>query len=264
MQLEMLISSVNHKPEDLLAKMKTECDVVLINQCDKDLEQTLEWEKHRIRVLHCNERGVGKSRNKAISKATGDILLFSDEDIRYRSGYVKDVLNEFEKHPEAELLLFNVIVCPERKTYWNEGYSRVKWFNCGRYPAYSIAIKKEALVRSGVKYSELFGGGAKYSNGEDSLFLKQCADAGIRMYATEVTIGEEESRESTWFKGYTEKFFFDRGVLFSFLYGKTAWIWALRFVLTKKEMFRGDIKRRQAYCLIRSGIKQGNKEKNMQ
>ena len=261
MQLEMLISSVEQVAEELIKKMNPECDAVLINQCDRDAEEKLSLGHVQVKVLHCNERGVGKSRNLAIENATKDILLFADEDIVYRSGYAADVVAEFAKHPEADLLLFNVKVCPERKTYWNEGYTRVKWYNCGRYPAYSIAVRREALLRSGVKYSELFGGGAKYSNGEDSLFLKQCADQGIRMFATDVVIGEEEARESTWFKGYTEKFFFDRGVLFAFLYGKLAWIWALRFVITKKDMLQGEIKRKQAYRLICDGIRQGKKEK---
>ena len=261
MQLEMLISSVNQIPEELIKKMKLQCDAVLINQCDRDTEECLSEGGHRIKVLHRNERGVGKSRNLAIANATGDILLFSDEDIIYRDGYAADIVAEFTKHPEAELLLFNVEVCPERKTYWNEGFTKVRWYNCGRYPAYSIAVRREVLLKSGVKYSELFGGGAKYSNGEDSLFLKQCADKGIRMYAADVVIGREEPRESTWFKGYTEKFFFDRGVLFAFLYGNMAWLWALRFVLTKKDMLQGSIRRRQAYRLILDGIRQGKKEK---
>ncbi|MBQ3035739.1 MAG: glycosyltransferase family 2 protein [Lachnospiraceae bacterium] len=264
MQLEMLISSVNQKTEELLNKMHVNCDAVLVNQCDKNIEEKINIGNYQIKVFYRNERGVGKSRNFALEQASKDILLFSDEDIEYCDGYEQDILNEFGKHPEADLLLFNVEVCPERKTYWNEGFSRVKWYNCGRYPAYSIAVRKEALERSKVRYSELFGGGAKYSNGEDSLFLKQCADRGLRMYATDVVIGKEEARESTWFKGYTEKFFFDRGVLFAFLYGNMAWLWALRFVLTKKEMFQGEIKQKQAYRLIREGIRQGEKEKKMQ
>ena len=264
MQLEMLISSVNQNPGGLLNKMHVNCDAVLINQCDKNSEEKINIGDYEIKVFHRNERGVGKSRNLALEHASKDILLFSDEDIEYCDGYGQDILNEFEKHPEADLLLFNVEVCPERRTYWNEGFTRVKWYNCGRYPAYSIAVRKEALERSKVWYSELFGGGAKYSNGEDSLFLKQCADCGLKMYATDVVIGKEEARESTWFKGYTEKFFFDRGVLFAFLYGNMAWVWALRFVLTKKEMFQGEIKQKQAYRLIREGIRQGKKEKKMQ
>ena len=263
MQLEMLISSVNAVPAELTTKMNIQCDAVLVNQCDMDADESFTQQNRTIRVFSRNERGVGKSRNLALKHAQGDILLFSDEDIVYKDGYVSLILDEFEKHPEAELLLFNVEVCPERKTYWNEGFFRVKWYNCGRYPAYSIAVRKEALDRSKVKYSELFGGGAKYSNGEDSLFLKECADSGIKMYATDVVIGREEARESTWFHGYTEKFFFDRGVLFAFLYGGLAWIWALRFVCTKKEMLQGEIKRKQAYRLIKAGIKQGKAEKNL-
>lgn len=261
MQLEMLISSVNQKPEELLELINAQCDVVLVNQCDRDGQEEFKDGSYTRRVFYRDERGVGKSRNLAIDNALGDILLFSDEDIRYRDGYAGDVLDEFNSHPEADVLLFNVEVCPQRRTYWNEGYKRVRWYNCGRYPAYSIALRREALQKSGIRYSELFGGGAKYSNGEDSLFLKQCADKGLKMYSTEVVIGREEPRESTWFHGFTEKFFFDRGVLFAFLYGKTAWIWALRFVLTKKDMFRGEIGKKQAYGLIRDGIRQGMKEK---
>ena len=102
--------------------------------------------------------------------------------------------------------------------------------NIGRYPAYSIAVKREVLLDKKVRFSPLFGGGAKYSNGEDSLFLKDAFKGKIAMYATDVHIGEEIPGESTWFEGYTEKFFHDRGVLFAFLYGKNAWLWRLRFI----------------------------------
>lgn len=264
MRLEMLISGLNTVPKELICRMQPECDAVLVNQCDRSEEEIITYREHTVRVFHRNERGIGKSRNLAMENAAGDVLLFADDDIIYREGYAEAVIDEFKKHPEADLLLFNVEVCAERKTYWNEGFFRVKWYNCGRYPAYSIAVRREALLKSGVTYSELFGGGAKYSNGEDSLFLKQCADRGLKMYATDVVIGREEAAESTWFFGYTEKFFFDRGVLFAFLYGRLAGLWAIRFVLTKKDMLQGQIKRKQAYRLIRDGIRRGREEQKLQ
>ncbi len=260
MKLEMLISAVNANPIPLIKGMKPECDSVLINQCDTDGDEELRYGNFSIKVFFRKERGVGRSRNLALANANADVLLFSDEDICYRKGYAKAVLEEFQEHPEADILLFNVNVCKERQTYWNDSFHRVKWYNCGRYPAYSIAIRKDKLQSVGVKYSELFGGGAKYSNGEDSLFLKQCADKGLKLYASTVIIGEEIPRESTWFHGYTEKFFFDRGVLFAYLYGKMAKVWAIRFVLTKKEMLQGEIKGKQAYRLLCDGIRQGRIE----
>lgn len=70
--------------------------------------------------------------------------------------------------------------------------------------------------KSGVRFSTLFGGGAKYSNGEDSLFIKELMDKGIQVYTSPEVIGRETESESTWFSGYHDKFFFDRGVLYHF------------------------------------------------
>lgn len=259
--MELLISAVNANAEELIGRMNVESSAVLVNQCGANSQNQLERNNKNIIVLNRDEKGVGKSRNLALQNSTESIVLFSDDDIVYKEGYADLVEKEFEAHPEADILLFNMEVCEERRTYWNEDNHKVTRMNCGRYPAYSIAARREKLVKSGVKYSELFGGGAKYSNGEDSLFLMDCLRAGLKLYSNTAVLGKEEPRESTWFHGYTEKFFFDRGVLFAFLYGKLAWVWALRFVLTKKEMFQGEIGRKQGYKLIKDGIKQGKAEK---
>ena len=70
-------------------------------------------------------------------------------------------------------------------------------------------------------------------------------------------IGEEISRPSTWFTGYNEKFFFDRGVLYHFLYGSAAYIWALRFVYTKKKIMCNEIMPGAALKLMKKGIEKG-------
>lgn len=260
MKLQMLISGLEKDPVQLLSQMNIECDAVLVNQCDKDETEVIHRGALTWNVLHRNERGVGKSRNAALDKAEREYILFSDEDVVYFPGYAEEVVKEFERNPQADVILFNVKVCTERRTYWNESRKRLHWYNCGRFPAYSIAAKRGAVVNKGIRYSELFGGGAKYSNGEDSLFLKDCADAGLKLYTSTVCIGEEVPRESTWFHGFNEKFFFDRGVLFYFLYKKLAILWALRFVLTKREMLQGEIKGREAFKLLRQGIKKGKEE----
>ena len=263
--VKLLISSVNVNPDELINKMNINTDAVLVNQCSENKEEQIGKGSFNVYVYHRDERGVGKSRNLCIDKSLElfkdeDILLFSDEDIIYKDDYALVVENAFKKHKEAEMLLFNVKVAKERRTYWNTEYKKVGRFNSGRYPAYSIAVKCSVLKNSKVRFSLLFGGGAKYSNGEDSLFLMNCAKKKIKMFMTEDVIGEEKYRESTWFKGFTEKFFFDRGVLFYFLYGRLALIWALRFVLVKKEMFEGEIKRKQGFKLLIKGIQRGKKE----
>jgi len=257
MKLEVLISAVNADAESLINKMNISSDAILINQCGVDGEEKLHKETGVIRVINCNEKGVGVSRNKAIENADGDILLFADDDIEYRDDYVNTVLQEFEGHPEADALFFNVSVCEERRTYYNEDFRRVHIWNGGRYPAYSIAIRKTTLDKSGVRFSTLFGGGAKYSCGEDSLFIRDCLKAGVKMYRTTALIGREAPRdggESTWFSGYNEKFFYDRGVLYHYLYGALAPAMGFRFVFTKRKEMCRDIKWTKAYRLLLKGI----------
>ncbi|MCD7842370.1 MAG: glycosyltransferase family 2 protein, partial [Lachnospiraceae bacterium] len=133
-------------------------------------------------------------------------------------------------------------------------------------PAYSMAFRRRKLIDSGVRFSTLFGGGARYSNGEDSLFIRDVIKAGLKIYRTPVCIGEEIPRPSTWFTGYHEKFFFDRGVLYAFLYGCMAPVWTFHFVFTKRKLMCQEIPWQSAYGIILKGIREGRrvkrKEKN--
>ena len=260
MRLELLISAVEQNTQTLPETMRLQSDAVLVNQCDRDAQEEMTYGTHHVQVVQSSLRGVGNSRNLCLQHATGDILLFSDEDIVYDDGYAEKVLQAFRKHRKADMLLFNVLAMEGRRTYYNTDVHRVGMRNYGRYPAYSIAVKRKRLEESGVKFSTLFGGGAKYSNGEDSLFLRDCLKAHLKIYAVPIDLGHEQTRESTWFHGYTEKFFFDRGVLYHFLYGSLAAPLSLRFLLVKRKEMCTNIPVHRAFQLMRAGIRRGRKE----
>lgn len=257
MTFQLLVSALGADISTLPKTMNISSDAVIVNQCDEDREETLNNKERTLKILYKNERGVGRSRNAAMLAATSDICLFSDEDIVYDSDYEEKVLEGFRKYPDASVLLFNVDVDERRRTYFNEDVHRIKWNNYGRYPAYAIAIRRKAVIDNDIRYSELFGGGAKYSNGEDSLFLHDCLKKGLIIYSQTAVLGKETYRESTWFKGYTDKFFFDRGVLYHFLYGGMAPIFGLRFLIKNRETMLKDISLGRAYALLLQGIKEG-------
>lgn len=258
MTLQLLVSAMNAEAEELAEKMRIGSDALIISQTDRvDYKEFLRQGKYNIKCYYFNERGVGLSRNNALLRADHDISLFSDADIVYADGYEELVLKEFEKNPQADMILFNVDVCEQRRTYHIEDYGRVRQHNCGRYPAYSIAVRTKRVQAAGVTFSLLFGGGAPYSAGEDSLFLRECLSAGLKIFRVPVTIGcEEADGKSTWFSGYHEKFFFDRGVLYHFLYRRLARPLALRFLLAHKGLMCGDIPVRKAYKLMCDGIRE--------
>ncbi len=259
MKVQILASVMNQTPESIVDSMRLESDAVIINQCD-----SLDYQKliHGGRVIHFYsfpDRGVGRSRNEAILRADSDICLFSDEDIVYEPGYEAAIVKEFEANHDADMILFNVTVEEERRTYHIIQRKKVRWYNCGRYGAVSFAVRRESLIASGVTFSLLFGGGAKYSNGEDSLFLKEFMKKGYKVYTAPVTIAREKAGESTWFAGYDQKFFYDRGVLYHFLYGRLAGLMGLRFLLAHRGKVCGELSLKQAYKYMRSGAREAVK-----
>lgn len=257
MTLELLVAAMNKEPHKLAEEMQLGSDAIIVSQGEKFAYEELILQEHRIRYFAMAEKGVGLSRNTSLLRAEADIILFADEDIVYEEGYAQKVLAEFEKHPKADMLLFNVQAVPGRETYHTETFGRVRWYNCGRYPTYSFAVRREKIHKKNITFSLLFGGGAKYSNGEDSLFIRDCLKNGLKVYKVPVLIGREKERPSTWFKGYNEKFFFDRGVLYSHLYGRLDKLMGLRFLLTHKAELCKEISIKEAYKIMIKGMKEG-------
>ncbi len=259
MNVQVLVAAMNRNPQELIQKMRLEADAIIINQCDRMDYEELNLEGNQgnflVKFYSFAERGVGLSRNNALLRAEADIVLFSDDDIVYEAGYSEKVRTEFEKHPEADMILFEFDVIEDRRTYHNEKFKRIHFYNCGRYPTFSFAIRREKLHRQNITYSLLFGGGAKYSNGEDSLFIRECIQKGMKVFASPVKLGREEGSPSTWFDGYHEKFFYDRGVLYHFLYGKFAILLAFRFLLRHREKMCTLIPMPQALSLMKKGIR---------
>ncbi len=260
-RLQILVSSVDKDASDMPAQMNIESDAVIVNQIigttGNNNDSEFEYKEHRIHVFDRLEKGVGLSRNTALEKSDHEIIQFGDDDIVYDEGYADKILKEFDSHKDADILLFNVKAQPGRETYWNEDYARVNWKNYGRYPAYAICARRDKLIGSKVKFSLLFGGGAPYMNGEDSLFLHDCLRAGLNIYRTTVAIGHERVSKSTWFEGYTDKFFYDRGVLYHFLYGKLACVFGFRFLFNNRKTMCSEKGLLKCFGLLCEGVKHG-------
>ncbi len=257
MGLQVLVAAVNKEVKQLVDGMNLETEAIIINQCDQYAYEQFQHKGRTISCLSMAERGVGLSRNTALMRASEEFCLFSDEDIVLYSGYEEMVLQAFKENPNADIITFNFKVDASRQTYYNRKQKRIRWYSYGRYPTYAVAARTQALHRANVSFSLLFGGGAKYSNGEDSLFLHDCLKKGLHLYAHTQEIGEEIYRESTWFQGYNQKFFIDRGVLYHYLYGFMAKVFSFRFLFAHRGEMLTEYSIGEAYRLMKQGIKEG-------
>ena len=101
----------------------------------------------------------------------------------------------------------------------------------------------------------MFGGGAKYGSGEDTLFLKDCLERGLKTYAVPVSIAFlNDDRPSTWFNGVNDKLLFDRGVLYYLLNKKNCYLLSLIHCIKNRKVYK-EYGWLNAYKMMKKGIK---------
>lgn len=215
-KLEVLVACMHQKDDSLYREMNLQTDAILANQCDEfSYKEFTQSNGKTVKLISTHDRGVGKNRNKALIYATGEYLLCADQDMIYENDYEKIVIEAFKTAPKADIIAFNLHYLnrftPGRKP--GKKFKRIHVWNSMRYGAARMAIRKNALEKANLSFSHLYGGGAKYSSGEDSLFIREALRKGLKMYYSPQIIAKVKQEESSWFKGYNDKFFTDKGIL---------------------------------------------------
>ena len=219
--LQVLVATMGQDPLELCQKMNIGSDAIIINQCDKFSYSKLSYNNSLIEYYCFKDRGLSKSRNNALMRATADIICIADDDIVYTDTYKKDVVEEFEKHPEADVLIFNVSSFGgERESVNIKKYEKLKRFEYKEFGSVHIAMRREKLLYSNTWFNVMFGSGSLINSGEDTIFLNDLLKKGFRIYKSPLKIAEVDMSNSSWFRGYNEKYFKNKGALVAAIYPK--------------------------------------------
>lgn len=234
MTLEVLVATMGQTDCSLAEKMNIQTSAVIANQCGQ-------WgyeEAGQVRMISTDTKGVGVNRNLALSLAKGDILLFADDDVTYYDGTLQGVIDAFRQFPDADVIFFGMDMTREGEVFDKRRHKsrRVHLWNSLRYGAARMAIRREAIVKHRLSFSTLFGGGCRYSSGEDTVLIRDCFRAGLKVYTYDYVLGTCAKDSSTWFSGYNEKYFFDRGVMLACAFPKAKHFikWYFAFKSSKK------------------------------
>lgn len=256
MNVQVLLATMHQTDDSLLKKMNIQSDIIVGNQCDDNRIQEYEYCGHKVLWLSFAERGVGLNRNNTLMRATADIVLFADDDVVYYDGYKETICRYYQDHPKADVVIFNFKMRRGEGAYYDrvKKAGRLSRRTATRYGTYCITARTEKLRMANIFFHLQFGGGAKYSSGEDSIFLQDCIKKGLRVYATKELIGKLDHGVSTWFKGYTEKYFYDKGVLFAMIAGRSAYLTALYHCVKHKKKYQ-EFGVNQAIAKMYEGIR---------
>lgn len=214
MTYQLIVSTMNQQDDSLIKKMNIHSDAIIVNQTDRVGYHESAVDGGTVKWFHFNERGIGLSRNSGMMRADADIIQFADDDMVFSETYSKDVLEEYEKHPEADVILFsNRCLNKDRMPYPVDRFGRVGRKEAVNFGCARITARREKLLYNNITFSLLFGGGARYGAGEDTTFIQDCIKAGLKVYKSPVIVSTMKQDSSTWFSGFHKKYYVDKGAL---------------------------------------------------
>lgn len=253
--METLVVTMNQVDRSLVRRMNIQTDAVIGNQCGERSTDAFDHEGHRMLFLNTNERGVGKNRNLVLEHASADLCILADDDLTFVDGYPSLVSRAFSEVPQADVIVFNLMEkVPTRKA--NHDFRRVGWLGYGKYGAPRLVLRRKSVQEHGLRFSLEFGGGARYGAGEDTLFLRDCLKAGLKIYTAPYALAEiDQDAPSTHFTGFDEKFFRDKGAAYSALRPVTHPLFAFVYVLRHRREHRASASLTQALRYMGAGVR---------
>ena len=213
MDVQVLVATVDQSDRRLPERMNIGADTLIGNQCDRDGREETDCRGHRAVWLSFADRGVGRNRNRLLDAAEADVCLFADDDVTYADGVFDRVAEAFDSHPQADVMIFGMDITKDGQVVRRvrPPAGRLHKNNCLRYGTYCVAVRRARIADKQIRFSEWFGGGCLYGAGEDSLFLLDCLRSGLRIYGSSVVLGSCAKDASSWFTGYNEKYYYDKG-----------------------------------------------------
>lgn len=210
--VEILLSVMHKNDFSVVTSMNLETDILIINQCEENKYEETVYNGHKVRMIYTTERGLSRSRNMALENAKGDICVICDEGEIFRDGYKDAILSAYKEKPDAALIAFNVIRNESRGDL-DKKIKKFKKYNIKEnYCSKNLTFQREIILRNNLFFNLNFGtGSGKISCGEESLWQKSIKARKLKMYKHPFTIAESCKNSSTWFTGYDEKFFYDKG-----------------------------------------------------
>lgn len=255
-KVEVLCVTMNQNDFKKINEMNISTNVVFANQANDTRYEEMKFGENVAKMITTSTKGVGINRNLALIYATGEYLLFSDDDLKYVDNYSQIIEDAFLEVPNADCLIFNIDTIgadiPRRK---NQKVKRIRWYRALNYGAVRIAVKRTAVSRENIMFNQNFGGGTDFSCGEDTLYIVDMLRKGLKLYVYPQTIATVDQSTSTWFRGYNEKYYYDKGILYASISKRHAKFLCLQDLIRHPDYKKEGLAFFKAYKFMKKGIK---------
>lgn len=257
--VELLISCMHRKDMQVAENTNVQSPVLVINQCDEDGKNEYVINGYKVREIRTTERGLSNSRNMAIRNACGDVCLICDDDEKLDDDYAQKIAEGYEKYPDADIIAFRMHNQPSRLKQQEQ---RINRWTALRISSWQITLRPDSVLRKGLSFDPLLGAGSGNGSSEEVKFLRDCIDRGLHVYYIPVDIGEVSNQylqsgeaEGTWFEGYDQKFFYQRGTTNRYMLGlPVSLFYAAYYTVVKRKQYESSISMKDAFLYTVKGI----------
>ena len=147
------------------------------------VEQLLQSPKgERVTTKAFSGKGVAKLRNQVLAHASGNYVIFADDDIVFHSAGIGSAISFLDANPDVALVLGQAIddTGALRKKYPSAQQKLTK-FNSARAATYEMIVRRNQVNEAGIKFDEDFGAGVKKTYlGDEYIFICDLIAAGLR------------------------------------------------------------------------------------
>ena len=193
--IDLLFSTYNERLSkliDIIPVYHDNINIIIVHQvfdyeADERLLLTLEQlleNRADVSYFKLKSRGVAKSRNYALLKATSKYALFCDDDAGLLAN-IKDIISYFDENKEAKFLTFSYKICENiRHPKFKPDIKKHNLRSILSVGTIEIAIDREFVVANNISFPEDLGAGMKFNLCDEPVFLSKiikCGGKGIYM-----------------------------------------------------------------------------------
>lgn len=212
-RLVVLLSCMN-SDSSIVQRSNIQTDVIVINQCDNNSKKKLSFKNKKgqeceVLFVNSKSRGLSRSRNIAITLATKwDYALLADDDEIFDDNYESTILDAYMEC-KADLITF--VVKRTGKNY-QVHKTKMKFSTILRTSSVQISFSLRKIIANDLQFDVKMGAGTGNGSGEEVQFIMQCKKKGLQLYYYPYQIATLiDGGDSTWFLGFNERYFQNRG-----------------------------------------------------
>ena len=248
MKFEILLSCMNQKDLSIAKESNIKCSAIVINQCNNNKIII----KDKLTMINTETRGLSKSRNLALKNSEADICLLSDDDEFFIDDVEHVILNMYKEIEDADVIIFKMKDRPKRL---GNKIRKLNKYDLLKVSSWQISFKLKSIKDNNISFDEKLGAGTGNGAGEENDFLWKCYSKKLKIYYVPVEIGTVSQKKSTWFNGYTEEYFYNRGRTTRYIMGiKFAFLYGGYFLIFKHHIYKKNITLKKAFKSMLKGM----------